>query len=251
MITIAIAPLTTTFLVAIRLGTVLLLSPIEAIRLLPIHTRLLLVLILSVLVVGNLSLPALPVDDLSLGMSALAEFCNGLILSLSLYAAFGVFQIAGQLMDTQMGLNSLAIFNPASHANEALSGRLLSMLAVLFFFAIDGHLKLVQGLVLSFMIITPGQLTLLKGYTPIIQLCSLMFSYAIMIASPVVISLLIIDVTGAILTRNMPQISTYFLTLPIKIILGLFIFGTLLTYINPAMDYVFSSCFQSWLQVIA
>ncbi len=251
MITIAIAPLTTTFLVAIRLSTVLLLSPIEAIRLLPIHTRLLLVLILSLLVVGNLSLPALPVDEVSLGMSALAEFCNGLILSLSLYAAFGVFQIAGQLMDAQMGLNSLAIFNQASHANEPLSGRLLSMLAVLYFFAIDGHLKLVQGLVLSFMIITPGQLTLLNGYTPIIQLCSLMFSYAIMIASPVVISLLIIDVTGAILTRNMPQISTYFLTLPIKIILGLFIFGTLLTYINPAMDYVFSSCFQSWLKVIA
>jgi flagellar biosynthetic protein FliR len=251
MMTIAVAPLTTTFLVAIRLGTVFLLSPIEAIRVLPIHARLLLVLILSMLIVANLPLPELPPDELSLVMSGIAELCNGLILSLSLYAAFAVFQIAGQLMDTQMGLNSMGIFNPADHSNEPLSGRLLVMLAVLFFFAVSGHLKLVKGLVMSFMIIAPGQLSLFNGYAPIIQQCSLMFSLSIMIASPVVIGLLVIDVAGAVLTRNMPQISTYFLTLPIKIMLGLIIFGLLLTYINPAMDYVFSSCFQSWTAVMA
>ena len=251
MMTVAVAPLTTTFLVAIRLGTVLLLTPIEAIRLLPIHTRLLLVLILSMLIVANLPTPALLSDELSLVMSGVAEFCNGLILSLSLYAAFGVFQIAGQLMDTQMGLNSVAIFNPADHSNESLSGRLLVMLAVLFFFAAGGHLKLVQGLVMSFIIIGPGQLTLFNGYEPIIHQCSLMFALAIVIASPVVIGLLVIDVAGAVLTRNMPQISTYFLTLPIKIILGLVIFSVLLTYINPLIDNVFSLCFQSWSVVIA
>lgn len=251
MITMAVAPLTTTFLVAIRLSTVLLLSPIEAIRVLPIHARILLVLILSMLIVSNLSLPELPSNELSLVFSGIAEFCNGLILSLSLYAAFAVFQMAGQLMDTQMSLNSLAIFNPADHSNEPLSGRLLVMLAVLFFFTANGHLKLVQGLVMSFMIIAPGQLALFNGYTPIIQQLSLMFALSIMIASPVVISLLIIDVAGAVLTRNMPQISTYFLTLPIKIMLGLIVFGLLLTYVNPAMDYVFSSCFQTWKVIIA
>lgn len=251
MITLAIEPLTTIFLVAIRLGTILLLSPIEAIRLLPVHSRLLLVLILSILIVGNLNVSVEAHDDISLGVSGLAELCNGLILSLSLYAAFGVFQIAGQLMDTQMGLNSLAIFNPADHSSEPLNGRLLTMLAVLFFFAIDGHLKLVQGLVLSFGIIAPGQLTILNGFTPILKQCSLMFTLAIMIASPVVIGLLIIDIAGAILTRNMPQISTYFLTLPIKIMLGLLIFSALLNYINPVIDHVFSACFQSWSKVMA
>lgn len=251
MMTIAVAPLTTTFLVAIRLGTVLLLSPIEAIRTLPIHARLLLVLILSMMIVANLSLPELPTDELTLVMSGIAELCNGLILSLSVYAAFGVFQIAGQLIDSQMGLNSLAIFNPTDHSNEPLSGRLLVMLAVLFFFAIGGHLKLVKGLVMSFLIIAPGQLSLFNGYVPVIQQCSLMFSLSIMIASPVVIGLLVIDVAGAVLTRNMPQISTYFLTLPIKIMFGLIIFMMLLTYINPAMDHVFSSCFQSWKTVMA
>lgn len=246
MITISLAPLTTIFLVAIRLCTVFLLSPIEAIRIMPLHTRLLLILILSTLIAPNLTQSTLPSDELALLLSGLAECCNGLILSLGLYAAFAVFQIAGQLMDTQMGLNSQAIFNPADHSYEPLCARLLMMLAVLFFFAEGGHLKLIEGLVMSFQIIAPGQLALLNGYTSILHQASLFFTLSIMIASPIIIGLLIVDVAGALLTRNMPQTNTYFLTLPIKIILGLIIFRLLLTFINPFIDHVFSYCFQSW-----
>jgi len=239
------APLSTLFLVAIRLGTVLLFSPIEAIRLLPIHTRLFLVLIVSLLVVANVSFPSSANNELSLLLSGVAEFCNGLILSLSLYACFAVFQIAGQLLDTQMGFNSLAILNPSDHSHEPLSSRLLLMLAVLFFFALEGHHKLLQGLTLSFKIIAPGEIALFKGFSPIIQQFSFMFSLALLIASPVLVSLLIIDISAAVLTRNMPQISTYFLTLPIKILLGLFIFGLLLNYVSPLIEKAFQMCFHS------
>ena len=245
MITIAVGPLTTTFLIAIRLGTVLLFSPIEAIRMLPIHTRLLFVLLLSFFIAAHLSKPLAQPNELSLLLSGIAEFSNGLILSLSLYATFAIFQIAGQLIDTQMGLNSLAIFNPTAHSHELLSSRLLGMLAVLFFFSLDGHHKLLQGLALSFTIIAPGEPGLFNGFVPIIQEFSLMFSLAVMIASPIVISLLIVDVTGAVLTRNMPQISTYFLTLPVKIMLGLFVFWLLLNDIHPVMEKAFTLCFQS------
>ncbi len=251
MITIAVKPLTETFLVAIRLGTVLLLSPIEAIRLLPIHARLLLVLMLSMLIVGHLPSAPPPFNEISLVLGGFAELCNGLILSLSLYAAFAVFQIAGQLIDTQMGLNSLAILNPSDHSHEPLSGRLLVMLGVLFFFALDGHHQLLQALVLSFKLITPGQCALFNGFVPIVQQCSFMFSFALMLASPIIISLMIVDVSGAVLTRNMPQISIYFLTLPIKIMLGLLVFCLLLNDINPMMQKGFQVCFQTLTQVMS
>lgn len=246
MITVAVSPLTCTFLVAIRIGTVFLFSPIEAIRLLPIHVRILLVLMLSMLIVAHINKLALPIDSLSLVVSGLSELGNGLLLSLSLYAAFGVIQIAGQLMDTQMGLNALAIFNPTDHTNEPLSSRLLLMLAVLFFFALDGHHRLIEALVMSCEIIPPGQLMLLNGYVPIIQQFTGMFTFGLMMATPIVVSLLVIDLSGAILTRNMAQISTYFLILPIKIMLGLFVFYLMLTQINPLYHQVFMSCFQSW-----
>ena len=160
-------------------------------------------------------------------------------------------QIAGQLIDTQMGLNALALFNPADHSHEPLSSRLLVMLAVLFFFALDGHHKLIQGLAMSFTIISPGEAVLFKGFVSIIQQFSFMFSLALMIASPIVFGLFVIDVSGAVLTRNMPQISTYFLILPIKIMLGFFIFGLMLNYLNPVMEKAFTLCFQSWRVVMS
>lgn len=251
MINVSVAPLTTTFFVAIRLGMVLLLSPIEAIRLLPIHTRLLLVLVLSTLVVAQLNLPEQLPNDLSLLVGGLAELCNGLILSLSVYATFAVFQIAGQLIDTQMGLNSLAILNPSDHSHELLSSRLLMMLAVMFFFAVDGHHKILQGLILSFTLIAPGQLVLFNGFTPVLTHFSLMFSLGLMLASPVVFSLLLIDLSGAVITRNMPQISTYFLVLPVKILLGYFLFRLLLNGINPFMAKTFHLCFESWGRILS
>lgn len=251
MITIAVQPLTETLLVAIRLGTVLLFTPIEAIRLLPIHARILLVLMISLLIVGHLPSSVLPADDISLALSSLAEFSNGLMLSLGIYAAFGVFQIAGQLIDTQMGLNALAILNPADHSHEPLSGRLLTMLAVLFFFALDGHHQLLQALLLSFKRIAPGQCVLFEGFVPVIQQCALMFSLALMLACPMMLSIMIIDLSGAVLTRNMPQINTYFLTLPIKIMLGLLMLSLLLNDINPLMQQAFQQCFQTLMQVMA
>ena len=252
MITLAVAPLTTTFLIAIRLGTVLLLSPIEAIRLLPIPTRIILLLLLSMLIVANVSAAQdNNTTEFSLVLSSLAEFFNGLFITLSLSAAFAIFQIAGQLIDTQIGFNSLAILNPTNQAYEPLSGRLLMMLAVLFFFTLDEHHQLIQGLSLSFKIIEPGQFGLFNGFAPVIQLCSLMFSLALMLASPIIISLIIVDISGAILTRNMPQISIYFLTLPIKILLGLFIFMFLLNNLNPLIQKAFNAYFQTLNQMLS
>ncbi len=294
MITIATTTLTTTFLIAIRTGILFLFTPIEAIRRLPIHVRLLLVLVISLLIVANISgsqklaLNSTPPptsrdlfagsssgvdyglrgqaaerrqidamfkaskspDNITIVLSALAEVCNGLILSIGLFAAFGVFQIAGQLIDTQMGLNSIAIFNPTTQASEPLTARILSMLAVLFFFALDGHHKLLEGLVLSFAMIEPGQLKLFSGYKPVIQQCSLMFTLATMVASPIVICLLIIELSGGILTRNMPQMNTYFLILPIKMIVGLLMLGLLINQLKPLMDTIFYAYFQSLNRLI-
>lgn len=251
MITIAVQPLETTFFIAIRLGTVLLLSPIEAIRLLPIHARLLLVFILSGIMAAHLNLPLHHTDDSIILLSSLSEFANGIILSLSLYAAFAVFQIAGQLIDTHMGLNAAAILNPTDHTHEPFSARLLGMLAVLFFFASNGHLTLLQGLEYSFHIMKPGQWALLNGFTPLMQQCSGMFSLALLLASPVMMSLLIMDICSGILTRNMPQISVYFLSLPLKIGFGLILLGLLMSDVDSFMQKAFQAFFQTFNRVLS
>lgn len=252
MITIATVPLAKTFFIVIRLGVVFLFSPIEAFRLLPIHGRLLLVFALSLLIANYLpSISIDPSNHSELVIKGCFEACNGLILSLMVYLTFAIFQIAGQLIDTQMGLNAVAILNPIEHTYDPLSARLLMMLAVLFFFALNGHHQLLQALLFSFKLITPGQFILFDGFKPIVQQTAFMFSFGLMLSAPIIASLLMIDISSAILTRNMPQISSYFLTLPIKILLGLAMFGFLLDHINPMMEKAFQRCFHTFMEMMA
>lgn len=243
--TISLSWLSTLFYITIRLGTLLLLSPVQALRQMPVPARLLFVFIFSLLLVNFLP-NVNQVDTHNLLLGSLAEFANGLILSISLYAAFATFHIAGQLIDNASGLNSITIFDPHEHSQTPLCSQLVYLLVGLFFFAMDGHVWMFKGLAYSFVIIPPGQLNLFSGLEPVIKEFAFAFSMGFIIASPIVLALLIIDLCGAFITRNIPQVSTYFLTLPIKIILGLALFSMILTYINPISTKIFEGCFATW-----
>lgn len=250
MITLSYSPFAVLFLVAIRLGVVLIFTPIQAVSQLPLSIRLFIVFALSLLLVSHLSLSTQQLNELSLVAAALVEFSNGLILSLSLYAAFAVFQVAGQLIDTQIGLNSLAILNPSEHTYDPLTGRLFTLLGVLAFFALHGHHRLIQGLAFSLAIIPPGKLILFKHFHLLTSQFGLVFTLSWMLAAPVLIGLLLIELLSAVITRNMPQISTFFLALPLKILLGFVLLTFILNYITPLMERLFNLCFQTWQEVM-
>jgi flagellar biosynthesis protein FliR len=74
---------------------------------------------------------------------------------------------------------------------------------------------------------------------------------AFMIASPIILALLAIDLCGALITRNIPQINTYFLTLPLKILMGLFLLYLMMNYISPASNVVFDHCFNTWKEFLS
>lgn len=251
MTNLNLSVLNANFLVAIRLSPLFVLTPIQAIRQLPIQLRLILLWIISILLVSNLSLEVPITDEATLLIGALAEFANGLLLSMNLYAAFAVFQIAGYLIDTQIGLNLIAVFNPAEQSHVPLSSHLLTMLALFVFFSLNGHHCLVQGLAYSLQLIPPGKFALWTRLNLLMKPFSLMFSFAFMIASPVLIGLLVVEFCGAMLSRSMPQFSNYFLILAAKILFGFLLLAFSLTYLNPVIERLFILCFQSWHEVIA
>lgn len=245
--TIASAWIFTLFMVFIRMSTVLLFTPIQAIRLLPKQLRFLFAFFLSLFVSLQLS-PAQ--DESTLLSSALSEFMNGLILSLGLYAAFSVINIVGHLIDNQTGFNAISIFNPAEKSQDSPTSRLLPMLATLIFFSANFHHRLLEGLLYSFKMISPGTLIIFDGFHKIMTQFALMFSMAFAIASPLVIALVTIELTGGLLTRQMPQINPYFLTLPVKIILGLFLLFILIGFMNPVVNGLFNQFFTHWQELM-
>lgn len=246
--TVSIGWITYLLFVVIRISAVVLFTPIQAIRALSVHTRLLFIFCFSFLFFSNSSFT--PSSDY-LALRCISEFTNGLLLALGVHAIFSIYQMAGQLMDNQLGLNSLVFFKPDEQGQESLSARLLSMLGVLFFFGSNGYLWFFKGLYYSFIIIPPGTIEVFNGFKPIMKQFSFMFSMSFIIASPIVIALLTVDLCGALITRTMPQINTYFFTLPLKIILGLIILMFMLNYFTPITDTIFNQFFQGWQELMS
>lgn len=245
--TLSLAWVTQLLFIAIRLSAVFIFTPIQAIRQLSIHTRLLFIFTFSLLFISSYS----NIKPDYLFLRCLSEFTNGLLLALGVQALFSIFQMTGQLMDNQLGLNSLVFFKPDEHGQESLSARLLTMLGLLIFFGSNSYLWFFKGLHYSFVVIPPGTLMLFEGFNSIIKEFAFMFSLSFIIASPLVICLITVDVCGALITRTMPQLNSYFFTLPLKIILGLIIFSSLLSYFTPITDRLFNQFFLSWQELMA
>ena len=133
-------------LLSIRLSWLFLLSPITPIKSLPVHLRLLMTIMFSCLLLMATSSGFEQDSAAVLVMAGLSECLNGLILSLSIYAVFAGFSLAGLLMDSQMGLNATTILNPQEKGREPFMGYFLNLLAVAVFFASGCHRLLFEGL---------------------------------------------------------------------------------------------------------
>lgn len=247
--TLSLAWINTLFFVAIRVGTLFLLTPIQAIRDLPMPVRLLLTLAFSLILMPTLHSQS--TDELDWLIGGVCEWANGLILATAVFLCFAIFQLAGHLIESEMGLNSLSAFNPSEQHQETVSSQWLSLLAVLFFFGIDGHVWLFKGLAFSFTLIPPGNISWFSGFSPLVKLFGLMFSMSFIMASPVLLAMLLMDWCAAVLTRNMPQVNPYFLVLPFKIILGLMLLALQTSVLKPLMQSAFLSLFQTWQEVLS
>lgn len=243
-IEVSISWLNQLFFISVRTGIILIFSPIQAIRQLPITIRLVLVFTVALLIKN--SLPSSIENNNFAVIGALVECANGLLIVLPLHVAFSVFLVAGQLIDNQTGLNTIAIFNPSERNQDPLSGHILGLLGSLYFLNSNGLQWLFKTLSYSFVVVPAGTYKLLFSNQTLIKCFGLMFTMAFVLASPVVLSLLIVDIACNLITRNMPQINSYFISLPIKIALGLYVLFCLVEYFNPIANKLFYHCFEIW-----
>ncbi len=241
----------TVLLVTTRLSGLLLLTPLIPVRQLPIHVRFFFLVSLSAVIVSGMDLSSDAVSIESIILAVTAEAMNGLILSLSIYAVFASFSLAGLLIDSQMGLNATTILNPQARIQEPLTGYFLNLLATSIFFASGCHRLLFKGIAYSLRALPPGKLLLSTGLTPALTQFSELFVMGLMIASPVVFCLSMLDIASGIITRNMPQVSVYFITLPVKIMLGLLLIYMSLSLIAPVLSRMFDGIFSHWQGVLS
>lgn len=227
-----------TLLASVRLGFGLAMTPLFSAFGMPMTARLILVLTLAGLAAGANPIVLGTVDQLALPFlvaATLKELTLGVMLSVGVHAAFATFAIAGRLIDAQMGFTLGAVLDPVSKGHAAVMASGLNMLAIVLFFVSDACHVLFTGYFRTFELLPIGGGVSLDGWLPIAQGVGAMFSTGFVVASPVVIALLLADVVVAVVSRNLPQMNVMFLSIPLKVLLGMAVMAASVQLLSPVV----------------
>lgn len=225
-------------LASVRLTVGLAMTPLFSAFGMPMLARLLLVLVLAGLAVQAPQETASAASlDMGYVLPALGqELALGLVLSIGVHAAFAAFSVAGRLIDTQLGFTLGAILDPVSKGHTAVISTGLSSLAIVLFFVGDAHQLVLAGYFRTFELLPVGQPVAWDTWLPLVLAAGGMFSIGFLIAAPVVVALWLADVVVAIVARNLPQMNLLFLSIPLKVMLGLFVMTVSLYFMAPVAD---------------
>jgi flagellar biosynthetic protein FliR/FlhB len=160
---------------------------------------------------------------------SIAEVITGLLLGYVTKFCFFSAQMAGQLMDFQVGFSMMSIFDPVSNENVTLLGRLLYWTSIAMFFVVDGHHMLIRAIIDSFNVVNIGKFILTQGTSiMIVKIFIEFFTLGLKIALPIIFIIIITDLCMGLVTRTVPQLNILILGMPIKILVGLSCFSLVL-----------------------
>lgn len=151
------------------------------------------------------------------------EFIVGLILGFASYLVFAAVQMAGALVDAQIGFSIVSILDPQSGMQLPLIGTFKYVLALLLFLGVNGHHVMLTALSESFQRVPINSAIAHDAVvTQITNMFSTAFAFAFKIAAPALVTLFLLEVAFGIMARTVPQMNVFIVGLPAKIIVGLF-----------------------------
>src|SRR5450631_940656 len=207
----------------------------------PIPVRIWLALLLTVLVVPML--PALaPVAPLS-GSGVLLIFQQllvGLALGFAMQIAFAAVELAGDMIGLQMGLSFAVFIDPQNSDQTPIVGSFLSMILMLVFVTINGHLLMLSALVESFHAV-PIAVGISAGgahgevWLRLAAAGAQLFASGLQIAFPVIGAMMLANLALGVLTRTAPQLNLFAVGFPITVILGLIMLLLGMPHLMPVL----------------
>jgi flagellar biosynthetic protein FliR len=222
-------------LVLLRVSSLLFLFPFFGSPVIPVRvkTALSLVLAFTLWPVAAKTSLVFPVDSISMLIYVGAELVLGVSLALSARIFFAAVQLAGGIISFQMGFSMINIIDPQSGAPMAVMGQVGYLVAVLIFLAFGGHHVVLVALADSFYLVNPGRLFLNESLWRTMEtLVSAMFTVGIRVAAPTMVALFFTSCAFGMCARFVPQMNVLVLAFPVKIGVGLALFGLTLEAIH-------------------
>jgi flagellar biosynthesis protein FliR len=207
----------------IRISAMFVAVPLFSLRAVPARVRLIFSLVITLVV-----LPALPtypmVEMLSYQgfLVAVAQAMIGLTTGFIVQLVFSALLFAGQGVALSMGLGFASMVDPQNGQQVPVIAQFYVMASTLVFLSLDGHLLLIKMLLDSFTSLPIG----IDGITKaniwtILMWSSRMFAGGLLLTMPIIVSLLLINISLGVATRAAPQLNIFSVGFPVTLMLGM------------------------------
>ncbi|MDD4802268.1 MAG: flagellar biosynthetic protein FliR [Syntrophomonas sp.] len=237
------------FMVFGRLTGLFISAPIFSNRQMPGRIKILIIILLAGVMTSFVPITSVVVLDnpayfiAALIMEIFVGYCMGFLA----YLIFSAIQLAGQLMDTQMGFGIVNVLDPESGTQIPLMGNFCYLLALLIYLVLDGHHYLLNAIIRSYQIIPVMGANLGSDFVELfMDVTVYMFVIAVQIAAPIIITLMITNVAMGFIARTVPQMNVFIVGLPLNIMAGL---GALLV-LMPIYIWFMSVMFAKFLEYL-
>jgi type III secretion protein T len=178
----------------------------------------------------------LPTDLWLIAGLLVKEVILGVLLGLPLAIAVWGLEAAGFVVDNQRGSTMASSLNPASGEQSSPLGILLAQVMVTWLFVSGAFVGLLGLLYASFGVW--GAWTFLPDFSPrmaqdVLAVLDAVMRTAITFAGPAMAAMFIAEMGLALVSRFAPQLQVFFLAMPVKSGVGLFVLMLGLTFSLP------------------
>lgn len=231
-----------------RMTGLFLISPIFGRRNIPVYTKVGLSLLLSYIVFSGkvIAIETEFESWLQLGYCLIRELLVGFVIGFITSLTFSAIWTAGQILDTQIGFGIVNTIDPQNNIQVPLMANFHNLLAILLFFTLDGHHKLIQVIFNSYDIVPLGAGAITKNLSMgMVKLFTDSFLLSVKITIPVIAASFLSEIAFGILARAVPQINVFIVQIPFRIFIGLVVLLVIIPFFIKGLNGIFNNMFSN------
>jgi len=236
-------------LVLTRMSAFFLVIPIFNFKTIPVRIKVAFVLLVSVFfsTIVPFTINPRQISALEAILLISNEAIYGLALGLVAVFIFSAVKLSGRIIERQMGLAMAETLDPLSGERVQPLGILIEMIFILLFLSANGHHLLLLIISRSYQAFPTGSIPTISSLAGgIVEAGSTMFIACLRLAAPMLAAFLLLLVVLAVFARIMPDMNILFISMPLRVGLGLLMVGTFFPFINE-----FVAEFADWMGKLA
>lgn len=235
-------------LVFFRIGGLFVFAPFFNYRVFSTPIKITLALLLSFMVFPLLAVQAFtpPRETVGLIFAVVRELMVGLVIGYAAQLLFAGVQYAGELISFQMGFGLATLIDPTFNQQSTVMSQLYHLFALLIFVALGGHYFLIRSMIQTFDFVPLGGFhysTDLGAY--LLSLFGNIFTTALRISAPILITLFLTSVSMGLVNRAVPQMNIFMINPPLQITVGLVVIVISLRTTAVMLKFLFTQLEQN------